>query len=79
MLILIHDALRAIQYTWTILNFTILAQYIFYDKKTLRYIEHALYRLEKTNIAFENHWPLVPKLCQLIFNYPKFYTISHFV
>ncbi len=46
--LLIYDALEAIQYTWTILDFTILAQYVSHDDETLRYMEHALYRLEKT-------------------------------
>ena len=42
-------------------------------------MEHALYRLEKTKIAFEQYWPIDSKLCQPTFNYPKFYVISHFV
>ena len=40
---------------------------------------HVLYKLEKTKIAFEHHRPINSKLCQPIFNYPKFYAISHFV
>ena len=56
-----------------------LAQYVSHDNKTLCYIEHALYRLEKTKMAFEHHWSIDSKLYQLTFNYPKFYTISHFV
>ena len=42
-------------------------------------MEHVLYRLEKTKIAFEHHQPINSKLCQPTFNYPKFYAISHFV
>ena len=45
----------------------------------LRYIEHALHKLENTKIAFEHHWPIDFKLCQPTFNYPKFYAISYFV
>ena len=44
----------------------------------LRYIKHALYRLEKTKIVFEQHWLIDSKLCQSTFNYPKFHAISHF-
>ena len=40
-------------------------------------MEHALYRLEKTKIAFEHHWPIDSKLCQSTFNYPKFHTVTH--
>ena len=52
-LLLIHDALEIIQYTWAILDYTMLTQYVSYDKETLFYMEHAFYRLEKTKIAFE--------------------------
>ena len=45
----------------------------------LRYIEHALYKLEKTKIVFEHYRPIDSKLCGSNFNYPKFHAISHFV
>ena len=61
--LLIHDAPETIQYARTILDFTILAKYILHDDKTLRYEEHALYRLKKTKIAFEYHRPINSKLC----------------
>ncbi len=76
---LIHNTLKAIQYARAILNFTMLAQYISHDDKTLWYIEHVLYRLEKTKIAYEHYRPIDPKLCQPAFNYLKFHAISHFV
>lgn len=76
---LIHNALEAIKCTWAILNFIILAQYVLNDNKTLWYIEHVLYRLEKTKIAFEDHQLIDPKLFWPNLNYPKFYAISHFV
>ncbi len=76
---LIHDVLEAIQCARAILDFTMLAQYNSHNEETLRYIEHALYRLEKTKIAFKQHWPINSKLCRPTFNYPKFHTISHFV
>ena len=41
-------------------------------------MEHALYRLEKTKIAFEYYRPIDSKLCRPTFNYPKFYTITYF-
>ena len=56
-----------------------LAQYVSHDDETLRYMEHALYRLEKTKIAFEHHRPIDAKLCRPTFNYPKFHATSHFV
>ena len=56
-----------------------LGQYIFYDNETLRYIEHALHKLENTKISFEHHRPINSKLCLTIVNYPKFHVMSHFV
>ena len=78
-LLLIYNAPEIIQYAWTILNFKMLAQYILNDNKTLYYIEHALYRLEKTKTVSKHHWPINSKLYRLIFNYPKFFAINHFV
>ena len=75
----IQNTPKAIQYSRAILNFTILAQYVLHDDKTLWYMKYALYRLEKTKIAFEYHWPIDAKLYQPIFNYFKFHVISHFV
>ena len=51
--LLILDSSEAIQCAQTILDFTMLAQYVLNDKETLRYIEHKFYRLEKTKIVFE--------------------------
>ena len=78
-LLQIHDVLKAIQRIWAILDFTILAQYVLYDDKMFCYMKHALYKLEKIKIAFEHHRPINSKLGRLIFDYPKFHVISHFV
>ena len=77
--LLIHDAPEAIQCAQAILDFIMLAQYVSHDKETLRYMEHALYKLEKTKIAFEQHRPIDSKLCQPTFHYRKFHAISHFI
>ena len=78
-LLLIQNTPEAIQCARAILDFTMLAQYVSHDDETLRYMEHALYRLEKTKIAFEHHRPIDAKLCRPTFNYPKFHATSHFV
>ncbi len=83
--LLIHDtpeaiqSAQAIQCARAILDFTMLAQYISHDNKTVRYMKHALYRLEKTKIVFEHHRLIDSKLYQQAFNYPKFHAINHFV
>lgn len=61
--LLIQNALEAFQYTQAIFKFTILAQYISYDNKTLQCIEHVLYIFEKTKILFEYHQSFHAKLC----------------
>ena len=61
--LLIHNTPEALQCTRAILDFIIPAQYVLHYKETLRYIEHALYRLQKTKIAFEQHRPIDSKLC----------------
>ena len=52
MSLLIYNALETIECTWAILDFIMLAKYVLYNNKTLQYIDHALYRLENTKIAF---------------------------
>ena len=42
-------------------------------------MEHTLYKLDKTKIAFENHCPINAKLFQPTFNYQKFHAMTHFV
>ena len=74
----IQNAPEAIQYAQAILDFTMLVQYILHDDETLRYMEHALYRLDKSKIAFEHHRPTDSKLCRRTFNYPKFHAVTHF-
>ena len=55
------------------------AWYLSHNNKILSYIEHTLYRLDKTKIAFENHRLINVKLFQPTFNYSKFHAITHFV
>ena len=50
-----------------------------HNNKTLFYIKHALYRLDKTKIVFKNHWPINVKLFYPTFNFLKFHIITHFV
>ena len=78
-LLLIHNSPEAIQCAPAILDFILLAQYFLHDEETLRFMEHALCRLEKTKIAFKQHRSLNSKLCQPTFNNPKFHVINHFV
>ncbi len=42
-------------------------------------MEHTLYRLDNTKVAFENHCPINAKLFRPTFNYPKFHALTHLV
>ena len=77
--LLTQDAPETIHCTCAILDFINLAHYLSHNNKTLSYMDHALYRLGKTKIAFENHCPIDAKLFQPTFNYLKFHSIIHFV
>ncbi len=77
--LLIQDAPKTNYCTRAILDFTMLAQYLSHNDKTLSYIEHILYRFHKTKIEFENYCSIDSKLFWLTFNYPKFYAMTHFI
>ena len=57
-----QDVPEIINCARAIFDFTMLAQYPSHNDETLFYIEHALYRLDKIKIAFENHCPIDAKL-----------------
>lgn len=60
------------------LDFIIFAQYPLYNNKIFLYMEHTLYKLDKTKIEFDNHCLIDPKLFQLRLNYQKFYAMTYF-
>ena len=60
--LLIQNTPEAIYCACVIFNFTMLVQYLLHNNKTLLCIDHALYRLDKTKITFENHHSIDAKL-----------------
>lgn len=54
-LLLIYYTPKTIYFAWVILDFTILTQYILYDKEIFYYKEQSLYILEKTKLIFEQY------------------------
>ncbi len=56
-----------------------LAQYPSHNNETLFYIDLALYKLDKTKIAFENRCSINAKLFWPTFNYPKLHAMTYFV
>ena len=76
---LIKAILETIHCTGVILDFTMLVQYLSYNNETLFYIKYALYKLDKTKIAFENHNLIDANLFRQTFKYLKFNAIIYFV
>lgn len=77
--LLIQNVLEKIYYIRTIFDFPMLAQYLTYNDKTLLYIEHTLYKLNKIKIVLENYCPIVTKLFQQTVNYSNFYVMIYFI
>ena len=76
-LLLIQDAPEIIHCTCAIFDFAILVQYLLYDNETLFDMNHTLYKLYKTKIAFKNHCLINVKLFPSTLNYLKFYVITY--
>ncbi len=59
--------------TRAIIDFVTLARYRTHDSETLRYMQHALHRIDVLKIAFRSQTK------QGNFNYPKFHVMSHYM
>ena len=58
------------------MNFTILSQYILYNKSTIQYLVVAIYKMDKIKDVFLLFQ--LSKAGLLYFNIPKLYTITHY-
>ena len=59
------------------MDFTILSQYILYDKSTIQYLAVAIYRMDKIKNVFLPFQ--LSKVGLLYFNIPKLYTITYYL
>ena len=62
----------AMHCTRAIMDFVMLARYASHTEETLRYMEHALFRIDKTKGALREHRPTKA------FNFPKWHAMSHY-
>ena len=63
--------------TQVIVDFILLAQYKTHNDETLQYLEHALYRIDRTKVVFKQ-FHLVDKVtAEGHFNFPKFHAMTH--
>ncbi len=61
-----------------IVNFILIVQYKTHDKETLRYLDHVLYRIDKTKIVFKVLHLVDKTTDESHFNFPKFYIITYY-
>ena len=62
-----------------ICDFATMAQYRSHDEETLRYLEHALYRIDKLKRVFGKSRPKDNETGQPTFNFPKWHVMTHYV
>ena len=61
-----------------IVDFILLAQYKMHDDETLEYLDHALYRIDKTKAVFKQFRPVDKATDEGHFNFPKFHAMTHY-
>jgi hypothetical protein len=64
-----------------IIDFILLAQYKTHDDETLRYLEQALYRIDRTKVVFKRFRPINALLIATDeghFNFPKFHAMTYY-
>jgi hypothetical protein len=62
----------------SIVDFILLVQYKTHDDETLCYLKQALYRIDRTKVAFQRLRPVDKKTEEGHFNFPKFHVKSHY-
>ncbi len=62
-----------------IVNFIVIAQYKTHDEETLCYLDHALYRIDKTKIVFKVLHLVNKTTDESYFNFPKFHIMTHYM
>jgi len=70
--------LAAMRCVRAFVDFILIAQYKTYNNKSLSYMEHALYRINKMKVAFRALRPLDKSTDKGHFNFLKFHIITHY-
>jgi Plavaka transposase len=68
----------AMHFTRAVCDFVIMAQYRTHDEETLRYMHHALYRIDMLKGVFQSFRPKAKDSDTGHFNIPKFHALVHF-
>jgi len=76
--LLVHDAFAAVHFTWAVVNFVMLTQYIFHDKNTFQYLLHALFQINKLKNVFQHLCPVNSNISEGHFNILKLHVMTHY-
>jgi hypothetical protein len=68
----------AIHCARTIVDFILLAQYKTHDDEMFEYLDHALYRIDRTKAVFKQFHPVDKATDEGHFNFPKFHAMTHY-
>ena len=68
----------AMHCAWAIVDFILIAQYKTHNEETLHYLDHALYRIDKTKVAFKALRPVDKVTDEGHFNFLKFHVMTHY-
>lgn len=76
--LLSHHAPAAVHYARALVDFVVLAQYTSHDEDTLRYLQHALFRINKLKDIFRHLRPIDSDTNTGHFNIPKLHVMTHY-
>ncbi|KAI9750296.1 MAG: hypothetical protein M4579_006529 [Chaenotheca gracillima] len=77
--LLVARAPAALHFARALVDFVLLAQYRTHDEETMRYMSHALYRIDQLKGVFRDYRPADRETKEGHFNFPKFHAITHYM
>ncbi len=76
--LLAHDVFAAVHFTWAVVNFVVLTQYISHDKNTLQYLLHVLFWINKLKNVFQHLCSVNLNISEEHFNILKLHVMTHY-
>ncbi len=76
--LLVHDASAAVHFTWAVVNFVMLTQYISHDENTLQYLLHVLFQINKLKNVFRHLHSVNLNISEEHFNILKLHVMTHY-
>ncbi len=76
--LLAHDASAAVHFTWAVVNFVMLTQYISHNEDTLQYLSHVLFQINKLKNVFQHLRSVNLNISEEHFNILKLHVMTHY-